>query len=129
MRNEKGQALAAFVLILPLLFMLLAFVIDTGSLYLENKKLEDAVLTGLKYGTRHAESKDTKEKMRMLVGENVDGLTSLDVYQTDNQLKIHATKKKRTLVLKMLVEKEPNLNVIYAAYLEEGKWRIVKERG
>ncbi|MBS7020518.1 MAG: pilus assembly protein [Firmicutes bacterium] len=126
--DKKGQSLTAFVLILPILLMLFALIIDTGSLYLEKKKLEDGVLTGLKYGMKHKDT-DVKDKMRLLVRENVDGVTQLDIYTSDNQIKILAKKKKNTLLMGNIINQPSEMKVIYTAYFENQKWRIVKERG
>ena len=41
MKDEKGQTLVSFALILPILVMLFALVIDTGTIYLEQKELRD----------------------------------------------------------------------------------------
>ena len=60
MKDEKGQTLVSFALILPILVMLVALVIDTGTIYLEQKELRDGVLTGLKYGMKH-HTNDVKE--------------------------------------------------------------------
>lgn len=128
MLNKKGQSLTAFVLVLPLLLMLFALIIDTGSLYLEHKKLKDGVLTSLKYGMKHKDE-DVKDNMRLLVRENVDGVTLLDIYTAENQIKIHAKKQKNTLLLNTLVDNAKEMEVIYTAYFDNHQWRIVKERG
>ncbi len=46
--NKKGQTLIAFVILLPVLLLLLAFVVDTGLLLQENTKLTNTTKTILK---------------------------------------------------------------------------------
>ena len=124
--NHKGQTLVSFALILPLLVMLFALVIDTGYTYLEEKKLKDSVLIGLKYGMKHYEE-DPKEEIRDMIAENVDGLSLLNIYTEGNQIKIQAKKPKKRIFFNFNTSTE--LSVIYTAYQDAGTWKIVKERG
>ena len=43
MKNKNGQALIMFILLLPILLMLMAFVIDTSVLYSEKIKIENII--------------------------------------------------------------------------------------
>lgn len=124
--EHKGQTLVSFALILPLLVMLFALVIDTGYTYLEDKKLKDSVLIGLKYGMKHYEE-DPKTEIRDIITENVDGLSMLNIYTEGNQIKIQAHKPKKRIFFNFNTSSE--LVVIYTAYQDAGTWKIVKERG
>ncbi len=124
--DHKGQTLVSFALILPLLVMLFALVIDTGYTYLEDKKLKDSVLIGLKYGMKHYEE-DPKTEIRDIITENVDGLSMLNIYTEGNQIKIQAHKPKKRIFFNFNTSSE--LVVIYTAYQDAGTWKIVKERG
>ena len=124
--DHKGQTLVSFALILPLLVMLFALVIDTGYTYLEDKKLKDSVLIGLKYGMKHYEE-DPKTEIRNIITENVDGLSMLNIYTEGNQIKIQAHKPKKRIFFNFNTSSE--LVVIYTAYQDAGTWKIVKERG
>lgn len=124
--DHKGQTLVSFALILPILVMLFALVIDTGYTYLEDKKLKDSVLIGLKYGMKHYEE-DPKTEIRDIITENVDGLSMLNIYTEGNQIKIQAHKPKKRIFFNFNTSSE--LVVIYTAYQDAGTWKIVKERG
>lgn len=124
--DHKGQTLVSFALILPLLVMLFALVIDTGYTYLEDKKLKDSVLIGLKYGMKHYEE-EPKTEIRDIITENVDGLSMLNIYTEGNQIKIQAHKPKKRIFFNFNTSSE--LVVIYTAYQDAGTWKIVKERG
>lgn len=124
--DHRGQTLVSFALILPLLVMLFALVIDTGYTYLEDKKLKDSVLIGLKYGMKHYEE-DPKTEIRDIITENVDGLSMLNIYTEGNQIKIQAHKPKKRIFFNFNTSSE--LVVIYTAYQDAGTWKIVKERG
>ena len=124
--DHKGQTLVTFALILPLLVMLFALVIDTGYTYLEDKKLKDSVLIGLKYGMKHYEE-DPKTEIRDIITENVDGLSMLNIYTEGNQIKIQAHKPKKRIFFNFNTSSE--LVVIYTAYQDAGTWKIVKKRG
>ena len=128
MKNEKGQTLVSFALILPILVMLFALVIDTGTIYLEQKELRDGVLTGLKYGVKHHPN-DLKEQMRALIRENVEGISILNIYIEENQIKVQAKKPKKQNFMQFIIQDNPDIEVIYTAYLDNNKWKIVKERG
>lgn len=124
--DHKGQTLVSFALILPILVMLFALVIDTGYTYLEDKKLKDSVLIGLKYGMKHYEE-EPKTEIRDIITENVDGLSMLNIYTEGNQIKIQAHKPKKRIFFNFNTSSE--LVVIYTAYQDAGTWKIVKERG
>ena len=124
--DHKGQTLVSFALILPILVMLFALVIDTGYTYLEDKKLKDSVLIGLKYGMKHYEE-DPKTEIRDIITKNVDGLSMLNIYTEGNQIKIQAHKHKKRIFFKSNTSSE--LEVIYTAYQDAGTRKIVKERG
>ena len=124
--NHKGQTLVSFALILPLLVMLFALAIYTGYTYLEEKELKDGVLIGLKYGMKHYDE-DTKDEIRNVIAENVDGLSVLNIYTEGNQIKIQAKKPKKRIFFNFNTSTE--LSVIYTAYQDAGTWKIVKERG
>lgn len=124
--DHRGQTLVSFALILPILVMLFALVIDTGYTYLEDKKLKDSVLIGLKYGMKHYEE-DPKTEIRDIITENVDGLSMLNIYTEGNQIKIQAHKPKKRIFFNFNTSSE--LVVIYTAYQDAGTWKIVKERG
>ena len=47
--NNKGQTLVLFVVLLPVILILLAFVFDTAYMSMESNRLNDIAKTSVKY--------------------------------------------------------------------------------
>ena len=72
---------------------------------------------------------DVKEQMRALIRENVEGISILNIYIEENQIKVQAKKPKKQNFMQFIIQDNPDIEVIYTAYLDNNKWKIVKERG
>lgn len=96
--NKKGQTLIAFVILLPVLLLLLAFVVDTGFLLQENTKLTSTTKTILK--TMY------EEKENIHFEENVKNLYQKNNIPTENvNLTIHAQE--------VIIENQYNIESIF----------------
>lgn len=88
-KNQKGQALIEFVLILPVIILLIFGFIDLGRIVLENNRLESVTTMVI---TRYKETKDYDEVVKYIEDA---GYTNIDVSikQEDNLLKVTLNKK------------------------------------
>ena len=59
--NSKGQVLVLFMLLLPLVFMMLALIIDTGLLYIEKRHVDLVVKDTTEYGIKTINSVTEEE--------------------------------------------------------------------
>ncbi len=55
--NNKGQTLALFVILIPIILLLFMFIIDIGNLYVEKRKIENILDVAIEYKN---ENKDVK---------------------------------------------------------------------
>ncbi len=70
--NKKGQVLALFVILLPILILLVGLIIDTGLAYMEKRKIENLLYDTISYGLDHIEENDIKMKLKYLITENLN---------------------------------------------------------
>lgn len=70
--NSKGQSLVVFVLILPLIFILVSFVISISTDNYDRMKCESDIKSAIRYGLRHIEEENVKAKIITLLDSNID---------------------------------------------------------
>jgi len=73
--REKGQSLAEFVLVLPILLLVLAGAVDLGRLYYVSVALTDAAGEGAAYGAIHP---DDLPQVAQRAQEATTGLITID---------------------------------------------------
>ena len=85
MRNNKGQALIEFILVLPVLLLVIISIIDFGNIILKKYSLENDVDV---VSTLYNEGKDVNSylnKNKLTVSyTNEDGFTNITVYKKVN---------------------------------------------
>lgn len=82
--NKNGQTLILFVILLPLMITLIAFLVDIGLIVSENSRIEEVTKNIIK---EVMESKDT-ELVREIYEENDIAINNLEVKMDDNVLNI-----------------------------------------
>ena len=65
--NNKGQTLAIFVILLPIILFLIAVAIDMGNFLVQKNKYEDEVKNTIKYGLKHLDDEDISNKITIFV--------------------------------------------------------------
>lgn len=89
--NNKGQSLVAFVLMVPIIFILVSFMFKIGNLsYLKNS-YENEIKSVIKYGLNHLDDDNLENKLRVLLDSNIDGEKNIKI---DNNVIIVNFKKK-----------------------------------
>ena len=68
--NNKGQTLIIFVILIPLLITLMAFVVDISYMYKESNKLENTTKTIIKNVYNERLDGDIEKKVKDLYKEN-----------------------------------------------------------
>ncbi len=81
--NNKGQTLVAFVIIVPIFILLLAFVIDTGYLLKEYTKLNSTTKTVLKNTYSKRLENNYYEKVENIFQKNNIPTANLEVITND----------------------------------------------
>ena len=122
--NNKGQALVAFVLLLPIVFLLLAITFDLGSLEVTKQKYQYEVKSTIKYGLNHLEDPNIKEKMQNMLELNTKGSKNIEI--NANKIKINIKTKEKS-IFPNIIKKDYDLDITYTGYKENSKIKIVKE--
>lgn len=68
--NKKGQTLAIFVIILPILFIMLSFAFKLGNISVEKQKIENDIKSTIKYGLKHINEDNIEIKLNTLLDSN-----------------------------------------------------------
>lgn len=125
--NNKGQVLILFVLLIPCLLLAMAFVIDIGILYQENKHLENAVKDGVYYGLNNEEITNTKEKIEELITKNVEDIEEINIQSDDDYLQIYVKKDYKGLFSFLFKNNIYEIESTYYGYIRDEKIIINKE--
>ncbi len=125
--NNKGQTLLAFVLLLPIFLIFMAFVIDTGYLLKENTKLNSLTKTVLKETQEFIDSSVYKEKIEGLYELNQAHLSELNITEDNKGKHIEVMKKIPSIFGKLIGLNEYEIKVNYRLFSEGNEWKIEKE--
>lgn len=82
--NKKGQTLIAFVLLIPIFLIFLAFVVDTGLILKENTKLNSTTKTILK----NTYKEPVEEKIKELYKKNDIPTENLTIEIESNNIRV-----------------------------------------
>lgn len=123
MKNEKGQTLVVFVLLLPLIVLLLSFLVDATNTLYETKKLDELNRTVLSYLLDNKEVK--VENVKELLLKNDQNVILLTFEETP---KLHLVLKKevKSIFLKVIGIKKYDITSNLYGYLINNEKRIEK---
>lgn len=124
--NNKGQTLVLFIIILPVLFMLLALIVDIGFLYNEKNKLNSIVIENIKYFLS-VTTEDEEDKLTRLLYKNIDDVVIEKVSVNDNVIKVKIRKEYKGIFATILSQKINQINVSYVGYKKDSRIIIEKE--
>ena len=82
--NNRGQTLALFVIIIPLILLLFVYIVDIGNLYLEKRKINNTLEYALEY---KKENKNVEE----YINKNIDDVDEIIIL--DDEIIIKKNKK------------------------------------
>ena len=122
--NNKGQALAVFILLLPLIFLLIAIIYDLGSLSLEKQEIENEIKTSIKYGLNNTQDNDINAKINDMLNKNLDGIKIVTI--NDKTIRINVKDTKESIFPNIIKDKY-DINITYNGYIDNGKIKITKE--
>ncbi len=100
--NNRGQTLIIFILLLPLAFLLMAFIIDTSLIVMEKTKLESTTRTILKTTYKMKEDSDYETKVIELYQKNEIPIDNLMIENKEQSLKITNTYEKESIFGKII---------------------------
>lgn len=88
--NNKGQSLATFIIILPIIVLLIVLVLDYGLMSVEKRNITSDIKTSIKYGLNNLENSNNSNDIKELIYKNIDQnkIKKLDIDITNNSVSI-----------------------------------------
>ena len=126
MKNNRGQTLVAFLLVLPVLCMLCGFVFDIGLLNIEKRRMENVVKDTIQYGLKHQEEEAIRKNLEVLLNQNLEDISNQEILIEENRIEIDLSKKQKSLYSIMTGKKIYTLNVHYTGYQNEEGIKFIK---
>ena len=124
--NHKGQTLVAFIIIVPIFILLLAFVVDTGYLFMEYTKLQSITKTILKITYKEKETKQFEEKIFSLYEKNNIPTNNLEI-ENGEQVKVSNQYEIESIFGKIIGLNSYKVKTKMRIYFENDKFVITKE--
>ena len=121
--NNRGQVLIIFVLLLPILFLILAFLVEIGDLLVYQNKLESNVRYIAEYGAEHLEDTNLKNKLETLNIKNLDGKAKITI--DEKSVKVYIKQRKKNIF--NFVSIPLNIEFTYVGETKDGKVTLKKE--
>lgn len=125
--NSKGQVLVCFVIFLPILFMMIALIVNLGFFALDKRKIENTVKDAIKYGLKHIDENNIEGTLQELVKQNIDDVLEKDVLViVDNSyVRVKVTKNYEGIF--KYLSNDQTLKISYIGNIQDGKIIISKE--
>ncbi len=115
--NNKGQSLVTFVLILPILVLMLAFVIDSSICIMEKSKIDGAITSNMEEALKNDIRDEEKIRNAIKKNDKMDIIVSV----VEDELKVIVKSDKQSVFGKLLKFEYYNLNFNYCANYTDKK--------
>ncbi len=126
--DRKGQILVGFLLLLPLLLILFAFVIDIGFMKVEERKLENTVKEAITYGLKQeSPEEEVQQQVETMIRKNIDNIEFLDTVVTNGNIQVHLSTRQKNVFGIILNQRMYKIEKRYQGYLENETIKIIKE--
>lgn len=116
--NSKGQSLVAFVLLIPIIFILITLVWEIGNISLLQSKYENEIKEVITYYLKHEEDENILEKTKELLDSNLEGEKEIEI--TENIIKVHV-KKEYNAIYQAILKSKYSIDITYSGYKENDK--------
>ncbi len=93
MKQNRGQVLVLFLLLLPFILIFMALIIDYGLLTLNKSKLNKTLDKTLENAVEYNLSED---EINNLINKNIDDISYIDIKTNEREVKIHIKKNIKT---------------------------------
>ena len=124
MLNNKGQSLALFVIILPIVLLILVFIIDVGksiSLKYELNNISDIVLD---YGLDHLDKEDLISVLEELIEKNKSDIDNVEINIIDGKIYLKLSERYEGIFSSLVDIPIYNIKISYIGYIENEIKRI-----
>lgn len=128
MKKNRGQVLAVFILILPVLFILSGLIIDCGYLYIEKRNVDNNIKDVLEYGLKSNETDINvlKNKIKRQLNLNIDDIELIDIEIENKDIEINLEKTKTGIFTVIFSKFDYKVTSHYRGYINKDKIVIRK---
>lgn len=103
MKNNKGQVLVLFVILLPILLLLLMIIIEIGKINLEKTKTKNTIKEIIETNLKNYDN-NTKDKINTLIETNINDIEYKTIFISEDEIKITLKQTKTLLGRKIEIE-------------------------
>ena len=121
--DNKGQSLIIFIILLPVIILMITGIWEIGNIMVVQTKYEREIKDTIKYGLKHLDEENIREKLETLLNKNVEGNKEITI--TESKITI-----KNSYIYKSLyssIIKNKNITVKYTGKTQNNKITIEKE--
>ena len=123
--NNKGQTLVLFIIFIPILIILAAFIIDTGLIIRESTRLKAATKTVIK--DTYYKDDLSEEKIIKLLNKNNINTDNIEITIYNDQITINNNYDIESIFGKIIGLKEYEIKYNVVAKNENNKLKFIKE--
>lgn len=121
--NNKGQTLAIFIIILPIILLLVCITIDLGHLYLEKKEMQNTIKEII---NNELKNEPDKQRIINLINKNLEN-TSLEKIKVSSNMIIISITKQYNGLFPNILKNNKTINITYKGYKIDNNITIKKE--
>ncbi len=122
--NNKGQSLALFVVLLPVLLLLLVLIIDVGKLIILKLELNNISEIVLDYGLEHLEDETLYSDLTKLVKMNKNDIDNVNIEFKEDKIYLKLSHSNETLFKNVINIVDFKIETSYVGYMLDDKKRI-----
>ena len=93
MKNNKGQVLALFIIILPILLLLLVIGIKLGTIYLDKIKTTNEIKEIIRQNLNNYDE-NTNKRINELIDINIKDVETKTIFTSEDEIRINLTQTK-----------------------------------
>lgn len=122
--NNKGQTLVVFIIFIPVIILLMAFIVDTSLMYIAKSKLNDLSKTILK---EIYDIEDKNNKVEELLNVNEINYNNYDIEINDNKVKLTIEEEIDSVFGSMIGNESYTIKSEVTGYKENDKFKFIVE--
>lgn len=116
--NNKGQVLVIFIILMPIFIILLALVVDLGSIYIEKRNISNNVTDAVEYYLKNKDDINIEEKTKELLNKNISDI-EINIIDTLEYVEISVIKKHKSIYT--FISKDNDINITYKGLKNSNK--------
>lgn len=126
MNNNKGQTLALFIIIFPILLLTLVLMIDIGKVYTKKIELDNINKIALNYGLNNfnLNDSDLESKILNIIKLNNEKIDNIEIKIDNEKIYINITENINGIFTKMINVQVFKIKSTYIGYIKENTKRI-----